>query len=478
MHYTQPQAGPLSIDWQNPLTRGMVLVWTGAAPDSNQVRPTSTSINGAGLVLKTGPLGRGAGTTATALGRDFFLNEDIPPPFTALAVYDDTQQAAGGVTYRPFDGDNTNTTPGRCFQHVVGDGGGGANFVSFTGFNTAGGAATAKSTSKTKLTNNVSGGSVNAAGVVRCFLNGVQEATNTLTGTPQGLVGTGQGPLTIADRPFFGSDATKFTGTVYLCVFWRRELSAEENKSFYANPWQIFLDDEDEEQNWLRATAGGVSYSLALSAGSFALTGVAAGMSAARRMSASTASFGLTGNAVGLKFGHRLAASAGTYTFAGNAVALSAGRKLLAAAGSYVVTGVAVGLLYGSLGRSLIAVPGSYAWTPSAAALRASRRLQATPGLFSLAAGTVGLALGRRLMAAMASYLISGKPILFGRQQRLAAESSQYQFAGYAVGLTYSAAITYGRAPVGAGYTRPMGQTARPTTDAAQRQSTIQRGNR
>jgi hypothetical protein len=112
-------------------------------------------------------------------------------------------------------------------------------------------------------------------------------------------------------------------------------------------------------RTWPSPSAASTAYSLAAAAGSYALTGSAAALKAARL----------------------LAAAAGAYTLTGSAATVRVARLLSAAAGAYVVTGQAAGLYKG---RTLTAGAGSYGLSGSAAALKAARKIVATAGTYAL----------------------------------------------------------------------------------------------
>jgi hypothetical protein len=366
--------------------------------------------------------------------------------------------------------DDDNVAVSRKFQFRIADGA--VNFITFDTSGSLNSYISTAAISATKLANGFVMGASASQAAVSVYLDGVKT-----TATPSGTMSSPTGDFYIGNRKDSGSQGW-VVGGLSLVAGWSRTLSDAEFVSLAADPAQIFLDEDDEEEAFLKVVAGGISYTLTIAAGSFALSGGSVGLGAARRMSGVTAAYALSGSAIGLRFGHRLAATSATYAFSGGTVALRTGRRLGATQGSYAITGVAVGLFYSSLGRYLSAAVGTYSMTGSLIAARATRRMQAAPGLFSFVAGTVGLALGRRVLAVVASYLISGKPIQFGRQQRLNVESGAFQFAGYGVGLSYSAAINYGRAPAGFGFARFSSAAERLELGGNVRISTTNRSNR
>ena len=123
------------------------------------------------------------------------------------------------------------------------------------------------------------------------------------------------------------------------------------------------------EDMWVLAAyvpAGITHYTIAAEAGSYALTGTAAGLRATRKIAAAAGTYALTGTAAGLKAGRKFAAAAGSYALTGSIAGLKRGRKVAAPAGSYSLTGASAGLL---TTRRLGSGAGSYLLTGTPAGL-------------------------------------------------------------------------------------------------------------
>lgn len=129
----------------------------------------------------------------------------------------------------------------------------------------------------------------------------------------------------------------------------------------------------------LRAASG--SYTMTAGTGAFTLTGVAAGLTAQRKLTAATGSFALTGVAAGLYAGRKLVADVGAFTLTGVAAGLLAVRKLVAEAGSFVLTGIDAAL---NKGVRMTASVGAFALTGQDAGLYVGRKLTCTTGSFTL----------------------------------------------------------------------------------------------
>ena len=167
------------------------------------------------------------------------------------------------------------------------------------------------------------------------------------------------------------------------------------------------------------ATGGGgaIAYSLSGTAGTYALSGVAAGLKVGRRLSGSLGAYTLTGNAATLLLGRKLPGTLGAYTLTGQAATFKANRFLSGSAGTYTLTGRAAALV---TGRKLSGTAGTYSlsgiaatlsYTPGAGSIPYS--LSGTAGSYSLSGIAAGLKVGRLLSGAAGAYALSGNPATF-----------------------------------------------------------------
>lgn len=210
---------------------------------------------------------------------------------------------------------------------------------------------------------------------------------------------------------------------------------------------------------------GGSPYSMPAAQGSYSLSGQAAALRVARRLTAAQGSYTLNGQAVALRLGKNMAAAQGSYALTGQATAFARGRRLVAAQGSYAITGQDglvdivmaaaagsyalngqdVGLTYSGAGaRTMPAAQGSYTLTGQAAALRVARRLVADAGAYALTGVAAGLKAGRSLAAAFGSYTLAGQDVTLTYSgvgpKVLTAAAGVYALTGRDVTLTYSGA--------------------------------------
>jgi hypothetical protein len=120
-------------------------------------------------------------------------------------------------------------------------------------------------------------------------------------------------------------------------------------------------------------------------AGAYALTGQAVTFPRTRIVEAAAGSYALTGQDASLEFGREIVAAAGGYALSGQAASLAYGREVVAAAGSYAVTGADADLIYTPIGAvTLDAESGAYLLTGTAAGLLLGRLIVADDGAYAL----------------------------------------------------------------------------------------------
>ena len=155
--------------------------------------------------------------------------------------------------------------------------------------------------------------------------------------------------------------------------------------------------------------SGAAAYTLAVDAGSYAVTGTSATLKYGRVVAAGAGSYAITGSSATLQKNLPIAATAGSYAVSGTVASLEYGRILVPVAGSYAISGTAASLEYGYV---LGALPGSYAITGSAATLTytpvGAYTLAVDAGSYALTGTDAGLYYGYAASADPGSYTISG----------------------------------------------------------------------
>lgn len=149
------------------------------------------------------------------------------------------------------------------------------------------------------------------------------------------------------------------------------------------------------------------AYSIVASAGSYVLTGTAAGLKHGWVVAAAPGAYAMTGAAAALKHGYKVPATAGSYALTGSAAALKHGWKVPAGVGSYALAGSVAGL---ALGRKVAAAAGSYAMSGAAAALKHGWVTAAAPGSYAFLGSDAALSKlsSKFVLAGSGIYLMTG----------------------------------------------------------------------
>jgi len=216
--------------------------------------------------------------------------------------------------------------------------------------------------------------------------------------------------------------------------------------------------------------------------GTFALTGIAAGLLASRQITAETGTFALSGIDAGLALVSKITADTGVFTLSGITAGLLVSRQITADTGTFALSGIDAGLTYsGPVGptHTLAAVVGTFTFTGIAAALElqelilgvwqdagviaafdqnvitaevgsftltgvaaglvSSRVLTADVGEFTLTGIDASLALASVLTAEVGSFALTGIDAEFAVSRVLTADTGAFVLTGNAADLAYSA---------------------------------------
>lgn len=195
------------------------------------------------------------------------------------------------------------------------------------------------------------------------------------------------------------------------------------------------------------------------SAGALALSGQAATLRKGYTLSASAGAFTETGRAAGLSVGHTLSASAGAFTLTGQAAELDPQLFGRESTGAYVLTGQAAGLRValhlsasagsfaitggdtsGAQGKGLAAQPGAFALTGQDAGLRVALHLSATPGSYVLNGQDAAFRVALSLLTQRGSFLMDGQDAALRVTLILAAAAGSYVLDGQDAALHYAPA--------------------------------------
>lgn len=204
----------------------------------------------------------------------------------------------------------------------------------------------------------------------------------------------------------------------------------------------------------ISGTAAGLAYRLAPSPvgygavaefalAEFAPPGYAIEAGGAITLAAEAGAYSVTGTAAALEHGREVAADSGAYAIAGTAATLAHGRELLAAAGAYAVTGTAAAI---ERGRSVSAEAGSYALTGTAAELEHGRVVAAAAGSYAVTGTDASLDVlaDKTLAADPGSYAVTGTVAALEQGRQVTAEAGSYALSGTAAALEHGRAVDAG----------------------------------
>lgn len=174
-------------------------------------------------------------------------------------------------------------------------------------------------------------------------------------------------------------------------------------------------------------------YTMAAAQGSFTLTGNAANLTRAFKLTADQASFALAGKASNLVRGLKVAAAVQSFTLTGNAANLIVGKGLTASTGSFTVTGNASAL---TKQAKMPAVVQSFTLTGNATNLVRGLKLTASVRAFTLTGNAVNLVAGKGVAAAAGSFALTGNAVNFSLTRKVLAGTGSFTLTGNATGLT------------------------------------------
>ena len=184
---------------------------------------------------------------------------------------------------------------------------------------------------------------------------------------------------------------------------------------------------------------GGGATTIVAAAGSYALTGVAAGTAEAHKLSAAAGSYAVTGVAANTAQGYLLTADVGAYALTGVDADLLAAYNIIADPGAYALTGVDAGT---GAQRKMTAEAGSYALTGVDAALTEQHVVEALAGSYTVTGVDAILAQAHVLTASLGSYSLTGVDAGTAQGFVMAADVGSYTLTGVAAGTAEQHVVT------------------------------------
>lgn len=189
------------------------------------------------------------------------------------------------------------------------------------------------------------------------------------------------------------------------------------------------------------APAASTTYTLTASAGTFSLSGQAAGLLVSRRLTCSAGTFSLSGQSASLNKVSRVAADAGVFLLSGQTANLLANRSLTAANGTFTLTGQDADF---ALGKRILADVGTFSLSGQDATFLLNRVLASEFGEFTLSGQVASLLYNKSLTAEVGSFTLSGQDVNFLRSKTLIAEAGTFTLSGQDATLTRSLLLSGG----------------------------------
>ena len=253
-----------------------------------------------------------------------------------------------------------------------------------------------------------------AAGAqVSFFVDGAQQA-RTAIGWQTG----GPGPFSSATL-YIGSrtNSQNWTNMRQAGFFlFDRALTSAEIAQFSANPWQLFVNPEEDD--FVAAASGGGATSLAVTPAALSLSGGAVALRVSRTIAAQPAALSIAGGNVAMRAARRLVTAAAALAVQAGSVQLRALRGLAVAPAQMAINGGTVQFQHTPapvVGSYAIAVsPASFSLAGGVVAMRANRRLAVAPAALTGGAGAIQIRAQRRIPVQAESFQVDGKTVSFG----------------------------------------------------------------
>lgn len=263
-------------------------------------------------------------------------------------------------------------------------------------------------------------GTVSAAtGLWSLYINGVLAATASV-GLPFSG-GTGDISLGCAGGSILAG-TRYWTGLIDSVLLWRRPLASHEVLRLYHDTYEMFRP----RYLWKHKTS---TYTLAINAGFYNLTGEAVVEKAARKEVPVTGFYTYTGEAIKLAAARKEVPNAGFYSFTGEAATMQAIRKLALQAGFYNFTGETVAE---KVGRALSTNTGFYALTGENATEVKALKTKPATGFYNFIGELVTLATSGTFSITLATgyFALSGLSITEAAARKTVPSTGFYNLTG------------------------------------------------
>ena len=345
MLYTQPQSGPLVVDWENPITAGLSTAHIlGYAKRFDAVRRVTTTATGTKTTIAAGGLVSGFGAAMGVASADRIATTYSKALTARATFFSGIRNGAGGGTLgRIYD--KTNGSAGQFLYWQNSSGllvygyylGTSEQILQIPGS----GSLCAPGM---PFTAGVNHSYVGTTHTIQIWMNGELRFSTTATGANTDAASTA---LSIGNR----ADGIRgWDGSLECGFIFDRILSGDEHRSLNAARYQLFID-EDEEDEVMFAPAAAPTGSVATHAATLnPVTAAAAGATSVQAAGAIT-----LGSLTSLASGSVKASVTSTVTL-GSIISTATGRPLTAAASAPTLGGVVSAAAGGALVSAASAV--------------------------------------------------------------------------------------------------------------------------
>lgn len=405
----QPQLGDFEVDWDNPLTKGLVFVNIGG-DDRNLVtgrRPTY----GSGVANKVEPFGIANTTLADGNPnrRDY---AGIPPPTGGAASY--------GAVFIP----RTNSTFSYLINRGFSSPGNELFWLSDAGYKNirlsfgTGGLVVGDTNPTLGVVHVASASTPPENGLLytscKIFTDGYKNNLTTFGGAANAsAVGSTSTTLILHGRS--SDNARQLAGGTLLAVSWNRVLTDDEHYDFNRRPWQI-IRVKSLAGSMVLAGGAGASLAATATAQSTATADLSHGVTlAAAALSVASATAGMSHSVPLAGSASAVASATGalslTVNFAANAVAQAVATASLSVGGSSTLAANAAAVASAGATLSLVVNLSASAVAHAVASAELGGAVSLAAAAIAQASATSALAVGKPLGAAAAAQATAGATI-------------------------------------------------------------------
>ena len=430
-------AGPVEIDWSNPLTKGLRAAYLLQGSDLSDAS-------------KQNPIAMiGSNPTINADRNGQYRNFDGVDDYLDCGTGIPTLISTGPLTV--ISGVRATSTPSASAESIVGrgrDGSGGKRYnIAITDTQVVAQIDDNVNKSQINLSHAVVVGDFYQLSFVRNSGDfTVYAASDSFNGSDStaditGDMGTMNGsPLLISSIDDSGGTPSKFFGgDVYYVYIFADDKSPRDINSLYLDPYQILKPAVP--QFYFTAAGAVVDFTLAIDSGAYTLTGGTVDLAFDRIVSIDSGSYSLTGTDQELAFNRALQIDSGSYALTGTDVGLLFGAEFVLDidSGSFNLTGEALTLEFNEVGGFTLPIDsGSFSLTGTDQELQFNRALSIDSGSYLLDGTDTTLRYDRVMAIDSGAYNLTGTEVTFSFNRAIILDNGEFNLFGADLTLSFS----------------------------------------